>query len=56
MIKLLKRLLGIKPKPFNYVWLHIHSQASNGIVGRCANNRKQLIKGGHVKNYFHNDV
>jgi len=45
MIKLLKRLLGIKPKPINYVWLHIHTQASMGVIGWSATNRRIAVKG-----------
>ena len=45
MIRLLKRLLGIKPKPISYVWLHIHSQASEGVIGWSASNRRIAIKG-----------
>jgi|TARA_R110000868_G_scaffold39222_3_gene136716 hypothetical protein len=56
MIRLLKRLLGIKPKPVNYVWLHILNQASEGVIGRCAFNRRQLIKFSDDRSYYHNDI
>jgi len=45
MIRLLKRLLGIKPKPISYVWLHIHNQANEGVIGWSASNRRIAIKG-----------
>ena len=45
MIKLLKRLLGIKPKPVNYVWLHVITQANEGVIGWSATNRRIAIKG-----------
>ena len=45
MIRLLKRLLGIKPKPVNYVWLHILNQANEGVIGWSATNRLIAIKG-----------
>ena len=44
-MKLLKRLLGIKPKPISYVWIHIHSQANEGVIGWLASNRRVAIKG-----------
>ena len=44
MIRLLKRLLGIKPKPINYVWLHILTQANKGVIGVCVYDRKKDIK------------
>jgi hypothetical protein len=45
MINFIKRLLGIKPKPISYVWLHIHSQANEGVIGWLATDRKETIKG-----------
>ena len=45
MIRLLKRLLGIKPKPISYVWIHILTQANKGVKGVCVYNRKKAIKG-----------
>ena len=45
MIRLLKRLLGIKPKPISYVWLHIRTQANEGVIGWLAENRRVLIRG-----------
>jgi len=45
MIRLLKRLLGIKPKPISYVWLHIYSQANEGVIGWSASNRRTAIRG-----------
>tara|TARA_R110000751_G_scaffold21895_1_gene62352 strand:- start:362 stop:514 length:153 start_codon:yes stop_codon:yes gene_type:complete len=44
MIRLLKRLLGIKPKPINYVWFHIMSNQYRGVIG-TGRTRKDLIKG-----------
>ena len=45
MIRLLKRLLGIKPKPISYVWIHIHTQANIGVIGWLATDRRVAIKG-----------
>tara|TARA_R100000541_G_C1872724_1_gene81093 strand:+ start:338 stop:493 length:156 start_codon:yes stop_codon:yes gene_type:complete len=45
MINFIKRLLGIKPKPISYVWLHIHSQAALGVIGWLATDRRVAIKG-----------
>jgi hypothetical protein len=45
MINFIKRLLGIKPKTIHYVWLHIHSQANEGVIGWSADNRRVLIRG-----------
>ena len=45
MINFIKRLLGIKPKPISYVWLHIHSQANEGVIGWSASNRRIAIRG-----------
>jgi hypothetical protein len=45
MIRLLKRLLGIKPKPISYVWLHIYTQANMGVIGWLATDRRVAIKG-----------
>ena len=44
MINFVKMLLGIKPKPINYVWLHIVTQADKGVIGVCASDRKKDIK------------
>jgi hypothetical protein len=44
MIKLLKRLLGIKSKPVNYVWLNIITN-DRGVIGWSATNRNKPIKG-----------
>tara|TARA_R100001377_G_scaffold9392_1_gene4776 strand:- start:161 stop:313 length:153 start_codon:yes stop_codon:yes gene_type:complete len=44
MMRLLKRLLGIKPKPINYVWLNIVTN-DRGIIGWSATNRNTPIKG-----------
>jgi hypothetical protein len=50
MIKLLKRLLGIKPKPINYVWLNMITN-DRGIIGWSATDRNKPIKGeDHFKN------
>ena len=45
MMRLLKRLLGIKPKPVSYVWLHIYNQANEGVIGWSASNRRVVVKG-----------
>jgi len=45
MIRLLKRLLGIKPKPVNYIWLNMMTQANEGVIGWSASNRRIAIKG-----------
>jgi hypothetical protein len=45
MIKFIKRLLGIKPKPVNYVWLHILTQANRGVIGVSIHDRKKDIRG-----------
>ena len=44
MINFIKRLLGIKPKPISYVWLHILTQSNKGVIGVCGYNRKKDIK------------
>ena len=44
MIRLLKRLLGIKPKPISYVWIHIHTQANEGVIGWLARDRRIEVK------------
>tara|TARA_R100000951_G_C2617229_1_gene173224 strand:+ start:88 stop:237 length:150 start_codon:yes stop_codon:yes gene_type:complete len=44
MMKLLKRLLGIKPKPISYVWIHIYTQANEGVIGWLARNRRIEVK------------
>ena len=44
MINFVKMLLGIKPKPINYVWLHIATQANKGVIGVCVYDRKKDIK------------
>ena len=43
-MRLLKRLLGIKPKPINYVWLNMITN-DRGIIGWSATNRNTPIKG-----------
>lgn len=44
MINFIKRLLGIKPKPISYVWIHIYTQANKGVKGVCIHDRKKDIK------------
>ena len=44
MINFVKMLLGIKPKPINYVWLHMLTQADKGVIGVCVYDRKKDIK------------
>ena len=44
MIRLLKRLLGIKPKPTNYVWLNIVTN-DRGVIGWSASNRRIEVRG-----------
>jgi hypothetical protein len=44
MINFIKRLLGIKPKPVNYVWLNIVTN-DRGVIGWSATNRRIAIKG-----------
>ena len=44
MIRLLKRLLGIKSKPINYVWLNIITN-DRGIIGWSIFDRNKAIRG-----------
>ena len=43
-MRLLKRLLGIKPKPINYVWLNIVTN-DRGVIGWSASNRRTAVRG-----------
>ena len=44
MINFIKRLLGIKPKPINYVWLNIVTN-DRGVIGWSASNRQTAVRG-----------
>ena len=43
IINFIKMLLGIKPKPISYVWIHILTQANKGVKGVCVYNRMKDI-------------
>ena len=47
MIKLIRNLLGFKAqeKKINYVWLYMMSHQNIGVIGVCARNRHNLVKG-----------
>mgnify|MGYP003631657890 CR=1 FL=1 len=44
MTNLIKRLLGIKPKTINYVWLYMITN-DRGIIGWSATDRNKAIRG-----------